>query len=267
MATNLIKIFIRYSKISISLLKQSYIIGLQYRFHFYIRLLRIAFETAIVIIFINTLFHQTDSIAGWNSHSMLLIYAMFVTTSGLAYVFLSDNPLRLSEKILQGDLDLIITKPVNPYFLTFTRTMGPHQIWRIIPAIAIIMYVLPLLHHEFSLINVFLFLTNFIAASLITFALITFIATLSFWTYSYELVALTQTVTGIARHPLNIFNPHITRVFTIIPLIFISTIPTLTLIGRVNLLSYLALPLSLIFLFLSYKFFNYALTKYSSASS
>lgn len=266
MATKL-KSLLRYIKISITLLKHSYIKDMQYRLFFSVRLIRIAIEISLMFLFVNSFYYQTDQIAGWDQPSLLLVYAVYTITSGIAFTYLGNDPYALPQKILNGDLDYTITKPINNFFLVFGQTMAWSQIFRILSSIVIIFYALAQTDPPLALWSTFLFFLTSSAAILFQISLVTFISTLSFWTFSNELVHLSTTVTSTGRLPVSIFKKPIVLLLTIIPVAFLATIPVQALLEKISALTYLSLPIAFLSIFASNLFFNLALRHYSSASS
>ena len=76
-----IKYFIAATKKYLTILKaiasNSYQTGMEYRFNYMVRLLRIGLETFIAIVFIDTFFSHVDQIGSWNRESMILLYGIF----------------------------------------------------------------------------------------------------------------------------------------------------------------------------------------------
>jgi len=117
-----------------------------------------------------------------------------------------------------------------------------------------------------TLYFVFLFINGFLIATAFH------IIVLSMGIITLEIdhsVMIYRDLTSLGRFPIDIYKQPLQGFLTyIIPVGVIVTLPAKALMGLVSIQGILgAFVLGLIFIFISLKFWNYALTKYTSASS
>lgn len=247
--------------------KYSFVASLEYRFRTVVRIIRIIFEGILAVVFINSLFNFVPTIGSWDKNTVLMTFAVFQLVNAIVYFLVSSNFDQLGRNINRGDLDILLTKPIDTHFFIAFQHMHAQNIFRIIMGFILFGYAVQMAHASFALINILLFFGLFISSLVLYFSLISLIATLSFWTFSDELVVLTDTILNTARYPLDIFPPKFIRLFTFVPLIFVVTIPVRALLGQINALTFVAPIIAVIAFILCRRSFHFALTRYSSASS
>lgn len=65
-------------------------------------------------------FHQVGSVRGWDVHRVLLLFSILLTASGISLGLLS-NARKLGRLAADGELDSVLTLPVNPLTYLLTR--------------------------------------------------------------------------------------------------------------------------------------------------
>jgi ABC-2 type transport system permease protein len=120
-------------------------------------------------------------------------------------------------------------------------------------------------------LNLFLYIILLFCAIIITYSLNVFLRSISFWTIEGEaFFGLSLALTRITQYPSDIFyNKAIKFIATfIVPLAFMATVPAKILAHGFDwkLIS-LSILLTIIFFFLSRRFFYFALRSYESGSS
>jgi len=74
------------------------------------------------VLFFQLIFSQVDRIGDWGSGEMLIFIGTFSMINGLNMLIYFFGVIAIPEKIQTGDLDLYLTKPVNPLLrLTFEQ--------------------------------------------------------------------------------------------------------------------------------------------------
>jgi ABC-2 type transport system permease protein len=188
------------------------------------------------------------------------------TILGIAFIF---NLRELPYKIIRGQLDMILTRPVNSMFAA--------TLWRpyfaFIPsACAGIIFATWGFFYgglDFRLFNLLAFSLFFVPGLIIAYCLGTIISCLSFWFKNAEpLPFLGQQFIFIAKHPFDIYAGVWRWVFLlIIPTAFMVTYPTKALFGSINLIWLIpAWALAALFLLITRTVWNLGLQSYESAS-
>lgn len=267
MATRLL----RYLRLYWKLVKFSASLELEYRLSF---ILEIFVEIAYFIVTLfgmKVLFWNVNEIAGWNYNQLLTLYGINMVFSelilGVAFIF---NLRDLPNKIARGSLDLILTKPINsqfavslwrPYFAMFPSLLS-----------GVIIAAIGYKNTGVTLNPTMLvpFIVIFLAGLVVAYSIGMIISTLSMWLVNAQpLPMLAQQFIFMSKNPYSIYSGAWKVVFlTLLPVGFMVSMPTSILLGDFN---FWWIPSSItvaaIFLYTSHRFWNFALKKYSSASS
>lgn len=262
---------IKHLKIYWKLVKFSASLETQYRFSFFMEILVEWAYFAVTLLGIKVIFWNVNEIAGWNYYQLLTLYGINMVFSelilGITFIF---NLRSLPQKVTYGGLDQILTKPINSQFAV--------SLWR--PYFALIPGVIAGLvttclgiglgRLDINWLNLIPFIFLFICGLIIAYSLGMMIVTLTFWfTNALSLPMLAQQCLFLAKHPRSIFERGLRILFmTVIPVVFMVSLPTETLLGQWQLWwPPAALILAITFLFASHQLWQKALKSYCSASS
>src|SRR2546421_10186198 len=75
------------------------------------------------VVFWVLFFRKVGALRGWDTHKVLLLFAILTTVSGTGLGLLS-NSRRLGELIAGGSLDAALALPTNPLTYLLTRRVG-----------------------------------------------------------------------------------------------------------------------------------------------
>jgi ABC-2 type transport system permease protein len=170
--------------------------------------------------------------------------------------------------IINGDFDLVLVKPLNALFRVLMGGADIIDLITIPPLIVLVVYFGFLLHPSFiNIISYFLLLANgFIIATAFQIIVLAFaIVTLEV----DHTVMIYRDLTSLGRLPVDIYQQPLRAFLTyLIPVGIMVTLPGKAIMGLVGPLGILlAFAVGAVAIFISLKFWNYALTKYTSASS
>jgi len=261
----------KYFKLYRKLISFSAQLETEYRASFLIELVVEFGYFFVGLVSVSVIFSNIKSIAGWDYYSTLVLMGLGMSASeivtGIAFVF---NLRELPSKIVKGDLDLVLIKPVNSQFAV--------SLWR--PYFALIpptIFGFIIASYGFIKGNFVFFFPNFIFALSIyicgiicAYCFGMMVSTLSMWIVNANpLPFVAQNTYSMAQRPTEIFKGFWKVLFTyILPLAFFANFPALTLMGKGNLLWLVIAPcLATAFILLSNLFWKKALRSYSSASS
>ncbi|MDR3711166.1 MAG: ABC-2 family transporter protein [Capsulimonadaceae bacterium] len=250
--------------------------AVEFRANFFANLVANLAWMLTLLIFIDILFRNTQSVAGWSKAEMLVLFGTYTSLRGLSNTLFYNNLSQLPNSIRTGTMDFILTKPVNSQFYVSLRYIGLDDLGQTVGGLFVVAYgwaILP--SHPPADPLVAAAFTGMLACSLALFYSLTLLMmTLSFWLVRLDnLMILGDMMFSIARTPIDIFRRFGGGVFFvltyILPLAFIAALPVKMLFGAVSpgraLLE--ALLLAAFFLAASAAFWRYATRSYSSASS
>lgn len=218
----------------------------------------------ISLIIMNVIYTQVDSIAGWTKREAMILSATGSMFNSFLWLFVIPSLLNLGDMIRKGDFDFYLLKPVNSQFLSSISRFEFDQYLRIVAMIWFLVSVVP---NTSGLVGYLILLGAGLVAMYSLFSMIT---TLCFWIVGSEgMDNLFDSIVTMGRYPTNIFEGGMRVVFFfIIPMAFVATFPVQVLLGKAgwNLVGVGVLTAT-IFLLLSHFFWDFALKRYSSASS
>jgi ABC-2 type transport system permease protein len=217
--------------------------------------------------FLFFLLQGTKTLAGYNQNQVIFFFLTFNVVDIFAQ-FLFREVYRFRPLIVSGDFDLVLSKPINPLFRSLMGGADIIDLTTIVPLLIAVYYVGNLLSPTSA--QVVLYLVLIVISILIAMAF--HIAVLALGIITLEIdhtILIYRDIKNLGRLPIDIYKQPLQAFLTyLIPIGMMITFPAKALMG---LLSASGAVMSLIFacvsIFLSIKFWNFALTKYTSASS
>lgn len=208
---------------------------------------------------------KTQNVAGYSLNQMVtffLIFNLFDITGQILF----RGIYYLRGEIISGALDFKLAKPLNILFQVLTRQTDLLDL----PLLLIILGLLWRQGLEVDLNRALLFGTMGMASLTLIIAIHTLIAAIGVLTTEVDnTIMIYRDLSVMARVPVDIYiNPIRALLTFVIPVGVIMTFPAKVLLGllswQVAILSFL---MSGVFLWISLRFWQFALTHYSSASS
>ncbi|OGM15967.1 hypothetical protein A2985_01795 [Candidatus Woesebacteria bacterium RIFCSPLOWO2_01_FULL_43_11] len=222
------------------------------------------------IFFISFLFfilQGTKTLAGYTSNQAIFFFLTFNLVDVMAQ-FLFREAYRFRPLVVSGDFDLILVKPVNALFRVLMGGADVLDLITIPPIIFAVYYVGRLLSPTTA--HTVLFLLLIINGLLIATAF--HIAVLALGIITLEVdhtIMIYRDITNLGRFPVDIYKQPLQGILTyLIPVGIMVTLPAKALMGLVTPWGIVSsFVLGIVAIILSLRFWSFALTKYSSASS
>jgi ABC-2 type transport system permease protein len=208
-----------------------------------------------------------STLAGYTSNQIIFFFLTFNLIDVITQ-FLFREVYNFRPMIVNGDFDLVLVRPISALFRVLMGGADVTDLITIPPLIILTTYYGALLHPMFyqTIIYLVLLANGFLIATAFH------IIVLSFAIVTLEVDHTTmiyRDLTSLGRLPVDIYQQPLRAFLTyLIPVGIMITLPAKAMMGLVGPSGILiALLVGIIFVFVSLKFWNYALTKYSSASS
>lgn len=230
----------------------------------FVKLLRFAIFTLFIIILVQ----KTKVFAGYSLDETILFFLSFNLVDILAQLFFREV-YRFRSVVVMGTFDFYLIKPLNPLFRSLATGPDFIDFLTLIPLIGSIVYFI----NRLNITDVFAILTY------IFLIFLAFVISLSFHILVLALAVVTteidhaimvyRDIAALGRMPIDIYMEPIRGFLTfIIPVGIMMTFPTKSLLGLLTPLNLIYALIFAAFIFLlSLKVWEFALTKYSSASS
>lgn len=265
----------RYLRLYASFVRNSLRWAVEFRVNFWTNLVANIGWMFSLVLFLEIIFRNTNSLAGWSKAEMFVLFGTYSLLRGVSNTLFYGNLSQIPTYVRKGDMDFILTKPVNAQFFVSLRYLGLDDLGQSIAACFVIGYgwlQLPVKTVSLAALGDFGFLMG--CGLVLFYSLNMILMTLAFWLVQLDnLMVLADTVFQVARQPIDIFRvfglvPKFVLTY-IVPLAFLACIPVKTLFYNVNAAPVLmtAAALAALFLTFSVLFWNVATRNYSSASS
>jgi ABC-2 type transport system permease protein len=259
----------KYARIFGTQLKNNFVREAVYRSNFLTMLVVDLVWISVEFTLFTVIYANTPTLAGWTKEQVFFFLGIFFASDALFTTFFQRNFWNFSDLVNKGELDILLTKPVNTVFLALTRWMSLTSIFNLFLGIGIaIRYSGPAGFEggwRWTLLPFWL-LFGLLSALLIRFAFSVWI----FWTdRSWAISRLYYQFFNFATKPDGIFPVAIRySIMTFIPFAFIGSVPTRALLGdlSMNEVGLLIGVTTSFFLFNRY-FWKRGLLRYQSASS
>lgn len=218
-------------------------------------------------LFLFFILEGTNSLAGYTQNQALFFFLIFALVDTLSQ-FLFREVYRFRPLIVKGDFDYVMVKPVNPLFRVLMGGADVIDLITLPPLIFVVFKIGSLL--DPSTAEVLSFLLLFVNGMLITTAFHITVLSLGILTTEIDhTVMIYRDLMSLGRFPVDIYREPLRGILTyIVPVGIMVTLPAKALIGLVSpIVLVMSVAVGFLFIFLSIKFWDFALTKYTSASS
>ena len=223
----------------------------------------------LFFVFLFRVISSAGTLAGYSCQQVIFFFLVFNLVD-IATQFLFRGVYRFRFAVASGEYDLDLLKPLPSFF---RPVFGWTDILDLIVFVPFVVYFtwFTLTNHllaQPSVLPLFIFLL--VNSLVLSFAFHLFVCSLCILTLSIDhLVWIYRDLTNMARFPTDIYHQGVQYLLTFtIPVIVLITVPAKALLGLLSwsavFFSFLAGGFSL---YLSLRFWHYALTRYSSASS
>lgn len=242
----------------------------EYRVSLAANVMSTLFWLGMSVLSVQLYFCRASDIGGWSFYEVLALVGVFNAIHGFIEFFLQPNMSRLVSHIRTGTLDFVLTKPVDSQFYISFRHLVFWRLADIVLGLGLTGFAVWRLGARPGVGGLAKFALLFLAAVSVVYALWMGMMILSFWAVKVDnLSHLFTSLFETARYPVTVYRGAVRLLFTyVFPVAFVTTVPTLAVIGRLGWTETLiALAVAALFLLLSRAMWTYALRHYTSAGS
>jgi len=219
--------------------------------------------------FLYLLVGKTKVLAGYSLSQIVFFFLTFNLIDITAQLFLR-GVYYFRSKLISGNFDLTLVQPINPLFKTLTAHTDVLDLITLIPLTAFLIFFAITQGLVFSFTSVVLYLA--LVSNALFLALSFHIIVLAFGIITLEvdhLIWMYRDFSGLGRIPVDIYKGMLRSFLTfVIPVGVLMTFPAKALMGLLSTkMVFFSFLLAFFLLFCSLRFWNFALKRYSSASS
>jgi ABC-2 type transport system permease protein len=121
----------RYPKLYFSFVRYCFVRELGYRFNFLARAVTGVGWLLLLVFYFDLIFGKTKSIGDWNREEYYFLMGTWFVLYGLVETLFLENCTRFSELVRTGNLDFLLTKPIDAQFLASLERID----WAEIPSV------------------------------------------------------------------------------------------------------------------------------------
>ncbi|MDP3955015.1 MAG: ABC-2 family transporter protein [bacterium] len=229
------------------------------------KLIRFLFFLLLLILLVD----KTKTLVGYDLNQVIFFFLTFNLIDILIQLLLR-GVYHFRPLIVSGDFDLILTKPIHPLFRSLASHADIMDLITLVPLLGYMVYFLISGQIQFTFLGLILYLLLIACSFIIGMALHIMILAIGVLTTEVDhLIWIYRDMTGMGRFPIDIYREWLRNfLIFVVPVGVIMTFPAKALMGLLSVPMILfSIFLAFILLFLSFGLWNFALKKYTSASS
>lgn len=241
----------------------------QYRLNAWLNTLFNFVWLGVMFIMMRVLFEHTDSIGGWTKEAAILLMLTWTIADELQIIFFN-NIVNIPNTIVEGNLDLYITKPINTLFAICTKQIYLHIALRLLIDLIVLAGFIFYSAVPVSLLHATLGGILLLCGTIIIASFTLIINTFSFWFERIDNINDAWfTVINIGSYPLSVLPKTMRILFlTLVPIGFSAYVPIGVFTGQLSpVWTLYAFGATLTIGTVAVLFWNIAIRKYASASS
>lgn len=224
---------------------------------------------AFYFIFLFQILSSSKSLAGYSLQEMTIFFLVFNLVDILAQA-LFRGVYHFRPLIISGDYDLDLLKPMPSFFRPIFGMADIFDFITLFPLVIFIIYFILTNHFLDNPMQILLFLLLLANSLIVAFSFHLFVCAVCVLTTEIDhLVWVYRDLTNMARFSTDIYPPAVQYVLTFtIPVVILMTIPAKALLGILSWpMMVVSLAIGGLALWGAWRFWHYALSRYSSASS
>ncbi len=221
------------------------------------------------LIFIEALFLNFDDFFGYTKYEMMFIWAIAYINARLIDSLLN-NLESIPYEIVEGTLDKILMKPINPLLYITFRDFSITNIISLIIPIGVLINIWPFLSLNITIESIGLLIFSQILMTLFLLSSMLFVFSLTFWIGNTRVFYwIYLSITEVSHLPIQSFTRIVTRIFVnLYPIVLLGSIPAGILMNRIEINTIYGLTITtIIWVLISYITWNLGLKSYTSANS
>jgi ABC-2 type transport system permease protein len=263
----------RYLRLWLAFGRYGLVRELAFRTNFLVKISVEILWLAILLVFYDTVFAQTDIVAGWQRADYLFFVGCYFMIGGLMETLFLENCNQFADLVRSGDLDFFLLKPIDEQFLVSCRNIDWSCLPNVLMGMGVMIFALVQKSWSFDLLQIALFLTVLVCGLGLAYGFLLMLTSASVWFMrNQSLFEVWWLFTTLMRYPREIFRGWASPVawfFSFaVPIMLVSNVPANVMVRVIDpAMVIYTMAATAVVLFLSRRFFRYALKRYRSASS
>lgn len=260
----------KYLRLLTVFFRTSLIADMEYRVNLLVKFFSDVIWYIAQLSFFEVLFTHSQNLGGWSVDSMRVFLGVLFVTDSIWMLFFHENMDHFGERVRKGDLDLLLSKPVNSQFMLSVQRINTAYILNFILTVGWLLWSLDRLPGDFAWERLLTLLVMIPCSLSIIYGMrFFFTSTAVFFTRSESFNYVWYQLYRLGTRPDSLYPPYIRyAILSVLPVAFIASIPSRVLLEEFDW-TWMAAAIAIAIVFLSFArwFWGIALKNYSSASS
>jgi ABC-2 type transport system permease protein len=268
-------VLFRYFRLWFALARFSLVRELAFRMNFLVKIFVEFLWLGILIAFYETIFAKTNMVANWNRYEYLFFLGFYFALGGLLETLFLENCNNFADLVRTGDLDFYLLKPMDEQFLVSCRTVDWSCAPNVLMGAGVMLAAFISGGQEFDAGRLVLFLIMLACGTALAYGFLLLLTSASIWFMrNQSLFEMWWLFSTLMRYPREIFSGNTWVAAAgfffsfIIPIMLVTNVPASIMMRAVQpeVVAY-TVAATLVALWVSRRFFKFALERYRSASS
>lgn len=265
----------RYLRLYAAMARYGLLRELTFRSNFLIKVIVEILWLGILLIFYDTVFRQTTHVEGWSQTEYLFFIGCYFAMAGTIETLFLENCNNFADLVRSGDLDFYLIKPIDEQFLITCRNIDWSTGANALMGVGVMVFALWQLNWQFDALKVLLFALMFVCGTVLAYGMLVALTAASVWFMrNQSLFEMWWLFSTLMRYPREIFlarswaAPAAWFFSFVVPIMLVTNVPARIMVKSLDP-SFVVITIvaSVVVFYASRRFFQYALTRYRSASS
>ena len=241
--------------------------NMQYRFDFINGLIMALLNSSISVITLFMIFTTTNGYPNWSLPQIFLFQGILLFWYGLKDLLFGDVRNYVMDMIRKGNFDRLLLKPYPPIGLILTSGPNYMSISSILAGVIVIGAAIHNLHLHPSLFNILAVFIFMLAAVIFYMAVLVLYSVIELMIIVMGRISeIMDKLLSFGDYPMEIYNKFFSFAFKyVFPIAVFAYLPSQSLLGRLEPISLLCLPICILLFVLSLLLWQRCLNKYTSA--
>jgi ABC-2 type transport system permease protein len=248
---------------------------LAFRGNFLLKVLVEILWLGILLIFYQTLFSYTSSVAQWSGPEYLFFVGSYYLLEGTIETFFLENCTEFPDLVRSGGLDVYLLQPCDEQFLITCRKIDWSTAPKLLIGAGIMIYAAQAFADPIGFGQVIAFLLLFLCGVALAYCFLLILTSTAVWmTRNTSLMELWWLFTTIMRYPRQLYQDNWAAwlgvlFWYLLPVLLVLNVPASVIVTKFYDPWNIALLIvaTVVMLYVSRRFFYRALAAYRSASS
>lgn len=200
---------------------------LEYQTDFFILVFAAILTQILGIVFLKVVYAQIPDINGWLFWEVAFMYAMIYLTEGIGSLFF-EGTWRLGRLVNQGELDIILLRPVSPILQVFCNGVGMNGLGNLVTGGIIVVQAIIHIPMQWSWEKIVITILLLVSAVVIRISINLAANCTNFWLRNARnaFPLMIHNLSDFAKYPITIFPVAVRSLITfVVPFAFISFMP------------------------------------------